>query len=137
MFLDNLSASILRLCNENHLTYESASERCDISSRYFGDIARRKTSPIINTLEKICIGFERTPNDLLLLSDVQQELSFRIPMPVAQIHYFHTFGELVGYPICPKCKTPIEREYQHFCDRCGQLLDWTSYDKATVILKTK
>ena len=45
MFLDNLSTSILKLCDTRRLSYEAASERCDLSSRYFGDIARGKTAP--------------------------------------------------------------------------------------------
>ena len=53
MFLDNLSTSILKLCDTQKLSYEAASERCDLSSRYFGDIARGKTAPTILTLEKL------------------------------------------------------------------------------------
>jgi len=66
MFLDNLSVSVLRICDQEKLTYESASERCDLSARYFGDIARRKTAPTILTLEKLCAGLKTTPNELLL-----------------------------------------------------------------------
>ena len=66
MFLDNLSTSILKLCDTRKLSYEAASERCDLSSRYFGDIARGKTAPTILTLEKLCVGFDLTPNDLLI-----------------------------------------------------------------------
>ena len=50
MFLDNLSTSLLRICGENDLTYETASERCDLSSRYFGAIARRQTTPSVEYL---------------------------------------------------------------------------------------
>ena len=66
MFLDNLSTSVLRLCDTQKLSYEAASERCNLSSRYFGDIARGKTAPTILTLEKLCVGFDLTPNDLLI-----------------------------------------------------------------------
>ena len=51
MFLDNLSTSVLKLCDTQKLSYEAASERCDLSSRYFGDIARGKTAPTIMTLD--------------------------------------------------------------------------------------
>ena len=50
MFLENLSTSILRICDERELTYEKASEKCNISTRYFGDIVRRKTYPSIHPL---------------------------------------------------------------------------------------
>ena len=69
MFLDNLSSAILDLCDSYKLSYEL----CDISSRYFGDIARGKTAPTILTLEKLCIGFDLTPNDLLLFSAICRE----------------------------------------------------------------
>ena len=89
MFLDNLSASVLRLCDTPKLSYEAASERCDLSSRYFGDIARGKTAPTVLTLEKLCVGFDPTPNNLLIPSAIWKEMSFRTPMPVTQIRCFH------------------------------------------------
>ena len=41
------------------------------------------------------------------------------------------------YPICPACKITLEREYQCYCDRCGQCLNWNRYDKAVIIQWTK
>lgn len=66
MFLDSLQFAVLRILEDRSLTYEKAAELCDLSSRYIGDIARRRTSPSTLTLEKICIGFGKTPNELLL-----------------------------------------------------------------------
>lgn len=137
MFLDNLSTSVLRLCDTRKLSYEAASERCDLSSRYFGDIARGKTAPTILTLEKLCVGFELTPNDLLIPSAIRKEMSFRTPMPVTQIRCFRSFYGLTGFPVCPQCGRTMEREYQSYCDRCGQCLDWKVFSKATIILPQK
>lgn len=129
MFLDNLSTSVLRICDENHLSYESASERCALSSRYFGDIARGRTAPTISTLEKLCAGFSATPNELLLLP--------QLSLPVSQSRCIHcTFG-LTSYPVCPNCGLTLEREFQNYCDRCGQKLDWRNYQNATMILLDK
>ena len=77
MFLDNLSTSILQLCDEKNLTYESASEQCKLSARYFGDIARGQTAPTILTLEKLCSGLNVTPNDLLLSADMRKEIAMQ------------------------------------------------------------
>lgn len=66
MFLDNLSAALLRFCAARSLSYEEVAERCHISPRYFGEIVRKHTSPTLRTLEKICAGLDVTPNDLLL-----------------------------------------------------------------------
>ena len=38
-----------------------------------------------------------------------------------------------GYYICPRCKVPLDRDYQNFCNRCGQHLDWSGCRKAKVI----
>ncbi len=134
MFLDNLSSSVLRLCDARKLSYEAASERCALSSRYFGDIARGKTAPTILTLEKLCVGFDLTPNDLLLPSTIWREMSFRKPMPVMQIRCFHFLYDLTGFRVCPQCGRTMEREYQPYCDHCGQCLDWNAFSKATIIL---
>ena len=137
MFLDNLSTSVLKLCDSHNLSYEAASERCELSSRYFGDIARGKTAPTILTLEKLCVGFDLTPNDLLIPSALWQELSFREPMPVTQIRYFRYPYGVTGFPVCPQCGVTMEREYQSFCDRCGQRLEWKDFHKAAIILPEK
>ena len=57
---------------------------------------------------------------------VNYEISFRIPMPVKENRvYFHTGT----YPVCPKCKSSLDREYMSFCDRCGQCLEWQDYGR--------
>lgn len=42
-----------------------------------------------------------------------------------------------AYPICPGCRITLDREYQSYCDRCGQCLDWNQFDKATIVQWTK
>lgn len=37
------------------------------------------------------------------------------------------------YWICPNCKTSFEREYQKYCDRCGQKLEWPDLNKIKYI----
>ena len=137
MFLDNLSTSVLRLCDSRKLSYEAASERCKLSSRYFGDIARGKTAPSILTLEKLCVGFDLTPNELLIPSEIWREMSFREPMPVTHIRCFRCPYGIADFPVCPQCGVTMEREYQAFCDRCGQCLTWKDFSKATIILPQK
>ena len=39
----------------------------------------------------------------------------------------------VDFPKCPRCGSTMEREYQRFCDRCGQRLSWRDFDDAEVI----
>ncbi len=48
-----------------------------------------------------------------------------LPRPVnAAIKYAD--GQI--YPLCPLCKSPLDREYMAYCDRCGQKLSWSSPD---------
>lgn len=132
MFLENLSTAVLKICDRRNLSYEVASAQCDLSTRYFGEIARGKTAPTIKTLEKLCIGFGITPNDLLIPVP-SPVLHIHDPMPVTQILCFHSFCGFAGFPICPSCGITLEREYQSFCDRCGQRLDWKDYSNASII----
>ena len=139
MFLDNLSTSVLQLCESRKLSYEAASEQCGLSSRYFGDIARGKTAPTVLTLEKLCIGFDLTPNGLLISSPDWREMLFRSPMPVTHIRCCQcsqSYGRTV-FPVCPRCGVSMEREYQAYCDRCGQCLCWKDFSKAAFILPEK
>ena len=62
--------------------------RCDLSSRHFADIARGRTAPVILTLEKFCVGFELTPNNLPIPLEAWRQMAFREPMPAAQICCF-------------------------------------------------
>ena len=80
MFLDNLATSLLRLCGHKEFSYERAAEECGLSSRFFGNIVRKTSAPTVVTLEKLCNGFQTTPDDLLLPSSgFPGELRFRSP----------------------------------------------------------
>ena len=135
MFLENLSTSVLRLCALHELSYEKAAEKCKLSSRYFGDIARRRTAPTVATLEKICNGFGLEPNDLLINMDFEEKIARLEPLTVEKIYCFHCLNGPTSYPVCPNCDISLEREYQNFCDRCGQCLDWSELEHATIIFK--
>lgn len=37
------------------------------------------------------------------------------------------------FPICPACGITLEREYQLYCDRCGQCLSWVGFSKAQIV----
>ena len=133
MFSKKLAASLLSICESQHLSYEAASELCNLSPRYFGSIARGQTSPTINTLEKICIGFERMPNELLGFSTANEELSYRVGMQVAHYRrYYMASGFDTIFAVCPRCQGSLEREYQAFCENCGQKLNWDFYPHATL-----
>jgi len=130
MFLDDLSASLLQICNAERLTYERAAERCDCSSKHFSNIVCRRSSPSLKVFENICFGFHATPNRLLGVG--LDELSFRAPMPVVEIYIFPSMTGTPAFPVCPRCHCTLEREYIAYCDRCGQRLSWDDFDHAAV-----
>ena len=66
--------------------------------------------------------------------DALVALSFREKMVVNEIILYR---DGTADSICPRCKTPIDREFISFCDSCGQRLEWKgfSFKKATIYLK--
>ena len=59
---------------------------------------------------------------------------YRKTMQVKNI-YVYTKCNNNAFPVCPRCRTPLEREYQAFCDRCGQKLGWEKYEEITPTYK--
>ena len=84
MFSKDLSTSILQLCSGRDLSYEKAAELCGLSPRYFGSVARGQTNASIIVLEKLCKGFELTPNELLRIPPLSDS---RLPMAVAESRF--------------------------------------------------
>ena len=54
------------------------------------------------------------------------ELGFRRDMAVTEVVRFSPNSG--SFPRCPRCRLTMEREYMSFCDRCGQKLNWSSFD---------
>lgn len=60
----------------------------------------------------------------------EEALTYRTPLFVTRI--FCTDDDEY-FPICPRCNKTLEREYQAFCDRCGQKLSWRRFSRAKVV----
>ena len=65
---------------------------------------------------------------------VKSALSYRKPLAVKEVLLYEN-GE--AFSVCPRCKTTLERDYQRFCDRCGQHLDWKNFDKVRIVMYKK
>lgn len=65
--------------------------------------------------------------------DFRIAASYRIPRPVVAVRRYSTSKWVTAYPVCPRCHLTMPREYQSFCDRCGQRLDWSDFGNAEVI----
>lgn len=55
---------------------------------------------------------------------------YRTAMTVREIIQYRS-GDT--FPLCPRCGISLEREYQRFCDRCGQRLGWNRFHEARVV----
>ncbi len=60
--------------------------------------------------------------------------AYRIPMSVNAVRCFPVGISPSTYLICPRCGLTMDREYQSYCDRCGQALDWSRLSKAIVVI---
>ena len=132
MFSDRLTEALLSICELRNLSYEAASELCDISPRHFGDIIRKDAAPTITVLEKMCAAFQVTPNDLLgyscLPDDEEKDIA-----EVKEAYCFHLQNGVVICPVCPKCRHLVAWDYQNYCGHCGQMLSWDDYEHVQIV----
>ena len=87
------------------------------------------TSSACALLRRVCpVLYDRMLCKIIL--DLLLSPTYRISMPITEIHVHWNYN---SYSVCPRCKATMEREYQSFCDRCGQRLDWSKYENAEVV----
>lgn len=68
---------------------------------------------------------------VFLMKTLYKASAYRRPMPVREyILYPGRFGRESAFYPCPRCDITMEREYQSYCDRCGQRLGWKSIERA-------
>ena len=72
---------------------------------------------------------EISDEQLKLFKRYQSEHKYRTAIEVQEIAIYQ-FNE--SFAACPRCHIPMEREYQEFCDRCGQKLSWRLYDEGKI-----
>ena len=75
-----------------------------------------------------CTGQPERPGTL---RDFFHAASYRRSLPVTQIIRYAA-NDLYS-PLCPRCRSTLEREYAAFCDRCGQKLRWDLFDRAEIL----
>ena len=68
---------------------------------------------------------------LFLVKKLYDLAAYRHPRQVREyVLYQSTFGNASAFFLCPRCDLTLDREYQAFCDRCGQCLNWERIEKA-------
>ena len=58
-------------------------------------------------------------------------LSYRLARPVTRLVRYAPGGQC--YPLCPRCRRTLDREYMGYCDRCGQKLNWAHLNDARTL----
>lgn len=65
-----------------------------------------------------------------VILDLVLSPTYRLPKTVTTVRIYR--DENI-FSICPRCDVCIEREYQGYCHRCGQYLDWSRLEDAEEI----
>ena len=71
-----------------------------------------------------------------LAGNAEIHIEFVLEDNAAEVTAVKYYGkEIAGYPLCPRCGFGVEREYQNFCEVCGQRLLWKQFAKGNVTVK--
>ena len=81
--------------------------RRKLSGENIGELCMLHTGPGTGSVF-ICVGFQMKPYDLLLPMSTPD--SFRLPLAVSSIQCIFLDGNLVAFPICPRCNISLDRE---------------------------
>ena len=86
--------------------------------------------------KRLCIYLKRKMRAARMapaLPHIRVELYVEQKKEVTAIRFYNT--EETGYPICPNCGYAMEREYQKYCERCGQLLGWRRFSTGKITVQ--
>ena len=94
--------------------------------------AQHLTKKKARKAEDSSIRDSEIPNwGVFLITHIFRFAQYRLPLAVTEYIVYHdTFGGESVYYVCPRCGITLDREYQAYCDRCGQRLDWKRINKA-------
>lgn len=98
-FSETLSEKLLQYADKNSISQEALAEKCNVSTRYIGNIIRRHQIPTIDVFEKICEGLDMTPDKLLLPEQGK--------------------GTQNDFLVCPACHSVITQKNTKYCYNCG------------------
>ena len=74
------------------------------------------------------------PTNKWTQKQIEKAMSYRTAKIVATYRIFpdHRFG-VQTFALCPTCNGDVDRDYQAFCDGCGQKLKWISFRKMVAV----
>ncbi len=115
------------------LSQEKAAEALDCGTRSLQGYEAGRNEPPVSVLLKMTHLYQCEISELYPPHRKQEESppSYRVPICVSAVRAYRDsiFGTTF-FPVCPRCRVSLEREYQRYCDRCGQALNWSRYSYA-------
>lgn len=132
MFTKELSTKLLKIIDERNMTLESLSEAAGLSRKFIGNVTSGKQVPTLNSFERICSALELEPNDLLINS--KSKTTDKSKAMYVDTSYCNLKSNVVTYiPVCPRCNSLLDNDWQSYCDDCGQKLSWKRYTNSRVV----
>ena len=128
LFSENIACWLSNYCSKSGMAPSVLSRQCGLHKSAVSRYIRKRNQPMLFTIEKLCYCLGVSPNDLLL-TEQGSVTSYRMPLRVKEAVLFMDCN---CYSLCPKCNCTLSREYQSFCDRCGQCLSWAQYPNVEI-----
>ena len=132
MFTKELSTKLLNIIDERNMTLESLSEAAGLSRKFIGNVTSGKQVPTLSSFERICSALELEPNDLLINSKSKTADKSK-PMRVDTVYCQRKDNVYSYIPVCPRCNSLLDNDWQSYCDTCGQKLSWKRYIDSKVV----
>ena len=131
-----IGKNIVRLRKQKGVTQEWLALESEMAVSYLRSIEHGTANPTIDALDRLAKVLNVSVESIIDFSgetEAHGAESYRDPMPVTEVLVLpHIVG---GFSVCPRCHTTMEREFQSYCDRCGQRLSWNDFHHAKVITK--
>ena len=118
MIKENLAKALKRVKKERRLPLVKLAEELGVEIPVLKSYMDGTEDITADTLETIVNKLHIPMQDVTVPAQTVNE--------VIMLHSGTTF------PVCPQCHCSMEREYQSFCDRCGQRLNWKGFRNASV-----
>ncbi len=136
MFSKELAVKLLKIIDERDMTLESVAEATGLTYRFISNVTRGVQVPGLDTFEKICAGLELEPNDLLINEKSKLKDKSR-PMNVNKVYCKGESFSVAFLPVCPSCEAILHREFENYCEKCGQRLSWKDYENSELIMNDR
>ena len=132
---ERIGKNIVQLRKQKGITQEYLALESEMAVSYLRAIEHGVANPTIDALDRLAKVLNVSIESVIDPKDNTgtKEETYREPMPVTEVLVLPKVSS--EFSVCPRCRSSLEREYQSYCDRCGQHLSWNDFHHAKVITK--